>query len=312
MTATTTCVGQFRCASAGERWWWSDQMFLIHGMRPGDVVPTRELLLAHVHHDDRQVVADVLDQSVAGSDTRGCEYSLLDLSGKAHRVVLAAAGGAGDDVTGFLVDVTAARDTLLAERVNADLALALESHAAIDQAKGILMLIYGVDDEAAFRLLKQSSQKRNVRLRSLAGRVIDAAAAGLESTARERLDEALSTVFAEDPPAPQARRSPILELRTEREGDTSILRALGRVDLSNRDDLASAITLALLRASAGGTVTVDLRGVVRIGSAAADVLTTALRQSAAHGITMTIVGGGPGADEPLAHPFPHSPATPTD
>ena len=58
----------------------------------------------------------------------------------------------------------------------------------------------------------------------------------------------------------------------------------------------------MLRASDGGSVTVDLRGVVRIGSAAADVLTTALRQSAAHGITMTIVGGGPGADEPLDAP----------
>jgi anti-anti-sigma regulatory factor len=293
MTTTTTLVGRFRFASATDRWWWSDHVFLIHGMRPGDVVPTRELLLTHVQHDDRAAVADALDRSVAGADPWGCEYTLLDLSGKAHRVALAVAGDGDDDVTGFLVDVTAARDALLAQRVNADLALALESHAAIDQAKGILMLIYGVDDEAAFGLLKQSSQRHNVRLRTLAGRVIEAAADGLDSGARERLDEALCAVFAEDAPAAQPRRVPQLEMLAETDGDRSVLRVAGRVDLSNRDDLSSAITLAMLRASELGHVTIDLRGVVRIGAAAADVLTTALRQSAAHGITMTIVGGAP-------------------
>ena len=82
--------------------------------------------------------------------------------------------------------------------------------------------------------------------------------------------------------------------------DRSILRVCGRVDLSNREDLSSAITLAMLRATGGGTVTVDLRGVVRIGAAASDVLTTALRQSAAHGITMTIIGGGVPVDSPAS------------
>ena len=114
-------------------------------------------------------------------------------AGREGRVVLAGATGAGaacvvaagvpdagrDDcpgapcdgdggVSGFLVDFTAAHDALLAERVNAELMLALESHAAIDQAKGILMLTYGVDEDAAFGILKQSSQRHNVRLRERA------------------------------------------------------------------------------------------------------------------------------------------------
>jgi anti-anti-sigma regulatory factor len=298
MTATTTLVGRFRYAPAADRWWWSDHMFAIHGMRPGDVVPTRELLLTHVQQHDRPTVADALDHPADGSDPRGCEYSLLDLSGKPHRVTLAVAGEDDGDVTGFLVDVTAERDALLAERVNADLALALESHAAIDQAKGILMLIYGVDDEAAFTLLKQSSQRRNVRLRTLAARVVDAASDGLDSDARERLDEALCAVFAEDSPPAQPHRAHPLELHTEFDGERSVLRVSGRVDLSNRDDLSSAMTLAMLRAGDGGELLIDLRGVVRIGAAAADVLTTALRQGAAHGITTTIVGGGPTEDQP--------------
>ena len=72
------------------------------------------------------------------------------------------------------------------------------------------------------------------------------------------------------------------------------MRVSGSVDLSNRDELADAITMAMLGAADVGRVTVDLRGVGRIGPAVVDVLTGALRRSAAHGITLTIVGGGLG------------------
>ena len=78
------------------------------------------------------------------------------------------------------------------------------------------------------------------------------------------------------------------------------MRVSGAVDLSNRDELADAITLAMLGAADTGRVTVDLRGVGRIGPAVVDVLTAALRRSAAHGITLTIVGGGGAGGAPAA------------
>ncbi|GEM00044.1 ANTAR domain-containing protein [Cellulomonas terrae] len=294
MTATRTHVGRFRFGADTDRWWWSDQMFLIHGMQPGEVVPTRELLLAHVQRDARPTVAETLDRCVDEPDPRGCDYCLVDLSGTEHRVVLAVAGDGDRDVTGFLVDVTAAHAALLAERVNAELTLALESHAAIDQAKGILMLTYGVDEAAAFGILKQSSQRHNTRLRELAGRVVAVAAGGLESTTRELLDETLCGRSVPTPP-PTARRH--LDLRTERGDRESVLRVSGVVDLSNRDELADAITFAMLGAADVGRVTVDVRGLGRVGPAVVDVLTAALRRSAAHGITLTIVGGCLGAAE---------------
>jgi len=40
-----------------------------------------------------------------------------------------------------------------------------ESRACVDQTKGMLMLIYGVDDDAAFNLLKWLSHEANVKLR---------------------------------------------------------------------------------------------------------------------------------------------------
>jgi ANTAR domain len=43
--------------------------------------------------------------------------------------------------------------------------------AGIEQAKGMLMLIYGMDEAAAFELLKWRSQETNVKLRLLAAQV---------------------------------------------------------------------------------------------------------------------------------------------
>lgn len=294
MTATPTQVGRFRFGTATDRWWWSDHMFLIHGMQPGDVVPTRELLLTHAQRGDRAVVAETLDRCADEPDPRSCAYALADLSGTAHRVVLAVAGDGGGDVAGYLVDVTAAHDSFLAEHVNAELTLALESHAAIDQAKGILMVTYGVGADEAFAILKQSSQRHNIRLRALAAEVVQTAMGGLEATTRELLDETLCSPAGQDPPADATRRRARLDVRVDHHGDGPVLRVTGTVDLSNRDELADAITLAMLGAADAGRVTVDLRELSRIGPAVVDVITAALRRSAAHGITLTVVGGGRG------------------
>lgn len=44
----------------------------------------------------------------------------------------------------------------------------LASLAAIEQAKGALMVTYGLSADAAFALLRFHSQKRNVKIRSIA------------------------------------------------------------------------------------------------------------------------------------------------
>ncbi|BDT92500.1 hypothetical protein IFM12275_24760 [Nocardia sputorum] len=44
--------------------------------------------------------------------------------------------------------------------------------AVIEQAKGMLMLVYGIGEQQAFELLRSCSQHTNVRLRELAGRIL--------------------------------------------------------------------------------------------------------------------------------------------
>ena len=47
-----------------------------------------------------------------------------------------------------------------------------ENRASIEQAKGVLMYIYGIGPDAAFDLLRWRSQEANVKLRVLAEQVL--------------------------------------------------------------------------------------------------------------------------------------------
>lgn len=50
---------------------------------------------------------------------------------------------------------------------------AMQSRAIIEQAKGVLMAqTPGLDAERAFELLKAASQRENVRLRTIAARIV--------------------------------------------------------------------------------------------------------------------------------------------
>ena len=72
-----------------------------------------------------------------------------------------------------------------------------ENRAAIEQAKGILMLVYRIQADAAFDLLKWRSQETNVKLRELAEQLItDVRALEYDETVppRSTFDRLLLTV----------------------------------------------------------------------------------------------------------------------
>ncbi|WP_284225927.1 ANTAR domain-containing protein [Mycobacterium antarcticum] len=56
-------------------------------------------------------------------------------------------------------------------RITAAVAEIAESRAAIEQAKGMLMMVYGIDEDTAFGLLRWQSQHHNVKLRLMAEQV---------------------------------------------------------------------------------------------------------------------------------------------
>ncbi|MDG4668415.1 PAS and ANTAR domain-containing protein [Mycobacterium sp. 236(2023)] len=169
-------VGWFRFFFADERWEWSEQAQLLHGYEPGSVTPTTELVLSHKHPEDRQQVAATLDEMRRTHRTFSTRHRIIDTRGATHEVVVI-----GDQLLddagrligthGFYVDMTPT-DAQTTAMVSAALAEITENRAVIEQVKGMLMLIYRVDEQTAFELLRWRSQDANVKLRLLAEQLL--------------------------------------------------------------------------------------------------------------------------------------------
>ncbi|MBO3085763.1 PAS and ANTAR domain-containing protein [Cellulomonas fengjieae] len=294
-TAATMTVGQFTYSTGVPRWSWSDGMFALHGMAPGDVVPTRALFLSHVHPEDRSRVDNLLDVDLTGGQPAASEYRLVDLRGETRTVLIAMSAGSPadppDSVRGLVVDDSDRHRRAVADGVNAELHRALESHAVIDQAKGALMAVYGVDGDAAFQLLRWASQQRNIRLRVLAERLMAAvqSAGGLGPQVRALVDETLVALLDDAAvPQQQARPAP-LRFSFDHRAPVPTLRLVGCVDVMSMGDVSSALNRLIAAGRDRDSVAVDLRGVDRVGAVARFVLTAARRRSEGLGTTMRIV-----------------------
>jgi PAS domain S-box-containing protein len=170
-------AGWFRFYFENQRWEWSEQVERMHGYEPGTVVPTTELVLSHKHPEDRQQVAAIIDDMLHTRSAFSTRHRIIDTGGAVHHVVVV-----GDQLTdhddvvigthGYYVDITpiaeASNDTITA--MVAEIA---EHRAVIEQAKGMLMLVYDIDADAAFDLLKWRSQSTNTKLRRLAERIVE-------------------------------------------------------------------------------------------------------------------------------------------
>jgi hypothetical protein len=166
-------VGWFRFYFADQRWEWSEQVQRMHGYEPGTVTPTTDLVLAHKHPDDRGQVAATIDQILNTHKAFSTRHRIVDTAGTVRHVVVVGDQLCDDDgavigTHGFYVEVSQLPDRVREELVTARLAEIADNRAAIEQAKGMLMLIYGISDTAAFDLLKWLSQEANVKLRLLA------------------------------------------------------------------------------------------------------------------------------------------------
>jgi hypothetical protein len=72
---------------------------------------------------------------------------------------------------GFYLDVTPSAKQRQ-ESISVALAEIADHRAAIEQAKGVLMYVYGIGPDAAFDILKWRSQDANIKLRALAEQLV--------------------------------------------------------------------------------------------------------------------------------------------
>jgi PAS domain S-box-containing protein len=188
-------VGWFRFYFDDQRWEWSEQLQRMHGYEPGTVTPTTELVLEHKHPNDRRDVKKTIDEMLVSRRPFSTRHRIVDTHGTVHQVVVV-----GDQLTdndgavmgthGYYVDITPTSDRAREELITARVAEITEHRALIEQAKGMLMLVYGLDEDAAFDLLRWRSQSSNVKLRRLAEIVIE--------TFRNARDDAITSRSAFD------------------------------------------------------------------------------------------------------------------
>ena len=173
-TAENHSVGWFRFHFDDELWEWSPEVQALHGYQPGTVTPTTELVLAHKHPEDREHIAAMLREIQHRHQAFSTRHRIIDTAGDTHHVLVVAdritdESGAVVGTSGFYVDVTPTGDQ---EQLSAAIAEIAENRAAIEQAKGMLMVVYGIDADTAFDLLRWRSQQANIKLRLLADQIV--------------------------------------------------------------------------------------------------------------------------------------------
>ena len=110
-------------------------------------------------------------EALDGADGHGRE------AGSFAVVTLGEAQQDGDgrisQIHGYLIDVTDALRRDLSAATGQAVHNAVGSRAAIEQAKGALMITYGLHEDEAFALLRRQSQHHNIKLRDIAATITD-------------------------------------------------------------------------------------------------------------------------------------------
>lgn len=184
-------TGRFTFEPATDTWQWDDEVYRIHGLEPGPVHPNTEFVLASKHPDDRERVRALLDRVVRTGESFSLSYRLVAADGTEKRVVLVGDGDGNDAagstrIAGYYIDLTQDFVDENEEYAAAAVRAAAASSAVIEQAKGILMLAYGLDEEQAFAMLRRWSRHRDLTVRVLAERLVERTPGGPASDVQRR------------------------------------------------------------------------------------------------------------------------------
>ncbi|MGX1811478.1 PAS and ANTAR domain-containing protein [Nocardia sp. NPDC055321] len=200
-------VGRFWFWFADQRWQWSDQVAILHGYTPGEVSPTTELLLSHKHPQDRPHVADALATAVHEGEAFSSRHRIIDTNGEVHHVLVVAdrlhdATGTTVGTSGYYIDLTADRAYDRQVVIEETMSEMVKDRAAIEQAKGVLMVMYSVTADQAFDVLRWRSQETNTKLRDLARKLLAGMSdvGGGSPRQRTRFDHLLLTVHEHPDP----------------------------------------------------------------------------------------------------------------
>jgi hypothetical protein len=155
------------------RWSWSGGLHALHGVGE-DEVPTTALILSRMVPEDRPAMLARFRHHLEQEGSYSCVYRMTDPGGQIRQLMFVgrseAVAGTVKRLSGVVVDLTEP----MREHAREAVAASAEHRASIEQAKGALMLTFGMDARAAFGLLRTYSNHRNVKISALAERMLEA------------------------------------------------------------------------------------------------------------------------------------------
>lgn len=290
MTPTPSALPAGRYRHDDDGWHWSDEAGALLGT-PNDAELTTAL--ARVHPDDREHLAAALETGSTTDAAFGLLARVARDDGAWSQVVVTGGpepGGAGGPrYGGFVLDATAGLTAATDRSVSLQLGTALASHGLVDQAKGALMLVYGLDDDAAFDLLRWSSMRRNEKLTLLAQRVVHQLRqrTTLLPHARDALEGELSRDPQDAASDPGVRRPGVVT--TILHDELPMVTVSGRADLRTAHELHVALEEAWGPGRRHGRILVDTTAATRIGPAARQVLAGTARRAARERVAVRVL-----------------------
>ena len=173
-----TPVGEFRYDCTTDTWWWSDELFAIHALTPGETLLTSKLIRAFKHPEAVEAVDAAFRATVQGGAPFARRHRIITARGHIRQVITVGAAVHGGDrvvaVRGFVLDVTDSVKAAVEEEAWKGASGIITQRAAIERAKGALMAVHGVGEDEAFALLRGLSNRQNVKLRDVAVELLEA------------------------------------------------------------------------------------------------------------------------------------------
>ncbi len=204
-------VGRYRYDHRSDSWWWSPEMFALHGLATEVRQPATDEYLRYQHAEDRPRILEAIAPSCTDGRAFTLETRIVRADGQDRAVVLVGepqrdAAGEVTAVEGMCVDITECRSGPALDRTRAleaevaQMRAAMASRAAIEQAKGILMLLTSCGEQVAFDLLAHISSHTHRKVRDIAEVITRSAAE------RARLPEDVRAIIRDACPPAQPLR----------------------------------------------------------------------------------------------------------
>ncbi|ACZ30434.1 ANTAR domain protein with unknown sensor [Xylanimonas cellulosilytica DSM 15894] len=158
---------------------WSPEVEIMHGARTRR--PTLASLHSSLHPDDQERVAAAVVDSARRGRPFAAAHRVVDTHGRTRTIVVVTArrsgtgrSAEGGSVDGAVVDVTPAqREALDRERFGV-VSRAMVERAAVERVLGAVMVLTGVDDDEAARLLHDAAHRAGVTPAEAAEQVLAA------------------------------------------------------------------------------------------------------------------------------------------